>query len=427
MHLGRPVAQVFGKAHRTALRSVLTLVGMACAGIPRRFHLADLQDVGFALVTGGRRVLSRWQIWAFFKRLTARASRRFQTLTSPLRTAPWKRWEVSADDHGVVRWTKTQPVPKGYHSTRNKYTKEDRLYSLFEVRRRRFLAVRVAPGNDDWSPALRRWVRQCRQRRRDTAWRLLLDAAASKKTRVLADFLALPGLTLLIRACRRPAVRARWRRLLNRRGRVHPDPSPASRKSVEVMGTRTRVDQRAVRTVVAREPHGPAGKERYHGLLSTDEYKPNLGLIREFRQRQRHELAHRWLVHHESLDALPDSYARFAPPEVYQFDGVRTEFMAWTKALAYNLFRDFQERLGGRYKRLSPATLARQLLWRPGRVFQTNTHLVVEIAGLPNRPEVVQYVRWLNHRRIRIPWYGNRILVVSPVKKFGPYHLEKPG
>lgn len=95
---------------------------MALAGIPRRFHLADLQDVGFALVTGGHRVLSRGQVWAFFKHLTVRASRRFQALTSPLQAAPWQRWEVSADDHGVVRWDKKQPVPKGYQSPRNKYT-----------------------------------------------------------------------------------------------------------------------------------------------------------------------------------------------------------------------------------------------------------------------------------------------------------------
>ena len=421
------MAQVVGPANRRALRSVLTLVGMALVGVPRRFHLAELQDVGFALLTGGRRVLSRWQVWAFLKGLTTRASRRFQTLTSPLRAAPWQRWKVSADDHGVVRWTKKHPVPKGYHSTRNKYTKEDRLYSLFEVKRRRFLAVRVTPGHHEWRPALRRWVQGCRQRRPDTAWRLLVDAAASKATRVLEGFLALPGITLLVRACRRPAVRARWQRLLDQRGRVQPDPSPSATKAVEVVGTRTLVGERAVRTVVVREPHGSTGKDRYHGVLSTDEHTPNLGLIQEFRQRQHHELAHRWLVHHEGVDALPDSYARFAPPEVYQFDGVRAEFVAWTKALAYNLFRDFQEQVGGVYQNRSPATLARQLLWRSGRVFQTESHLVVEIAGLPNRPEVAQYVRWLNHRKERLPWYGNRIFVLSPVKKFGPYHLEKPG
>ena len=108
------MAQVVGPANRRALRSVLTLVGMALVGVPRRFHLAELQDVGFALLTGGRRVLSRWQVWAFLKGLTTRASRRFQTLTSPLRAAPWQRWKVSADDHGVVRWTKKHPVPKGY-------------------------------------------------------------------------------------------------------------------------------------------------------------------------------------------------------------------------------------------------------------------------------------------------------------------------
>ena len=64
-------------------RLVLSLFFKAVLGIQRVFHFDSLTDVGFALLTGGRRILSRDMLGGLVRAVSMRAVSKFLRL--PLR------------------------------------------------------------------------------------------------------------------------------------------------------------------------------------------------------------------------------------------------------------------------------------------------------------------------------------------------------
>jgi hypothetical protein len=55
---------------------------------------------------------------------------------------------ASLDEHAVPRWTRKFACPKGYHTTRNKYMKVEKLFTWFDTRGRQVLRLWATPGRE---------------------------------------------------------------------------------------------------------------------------------------------------------------------------------------------------------------------------------------------------------------------------------------
>ena len=129
-------------------RGFLTSVFMLIAGVERVFHLEEMDDPGFALLTGNPGSCpTRQMVGAWRKDLVWNEVDRFCHRTSPWNALREQDSLVSFDEHSIPRWTKKFSIRKGYVTTRNKYMRCEKLFYGYDVRQRRFVTVKATPGN----------------------------------------------------------------------------------------------------------------------------------------------------------------------------------------------------------------------------------------------------------------------------------------
>lgn len=134
----------YGSLPRGLLTSVFGLV----TGLGRIFHLEDMDDVGFALLTGGHSSPTRQLVGAWRRHLPWYEVDAFCRRTFAWPLVAGQEALVSYDEHTLPRWTRKFRIRKGYVTTRNKYMRCEKLFFSYEVRLNRYLAVRATPG--DW-------------------------------------------------------------------------------------------------------------------------------------------------------------------------------------------------------------------------------------------------------------------------------------
>lgn len=412
---GRPARG--GLVTRGLLHSLL----LPLVGLRRIYHLETAADPGLGRLTGGRRAWGRHRFGAWLRALPAAGVARFLQRSAPVpRRGPGRGGvvRVSLDEHAVPRWTRKFAIPKGYHTTRNKHMKVEKLFAGFDVRGRQFLRVWSTPGNVELYQVARRLAQQLRRTSGGARLRLLVDAGAAKQDAAAAALLrATPGVTVLMRAPRHPGRLRRWRALPARAFRTHREPGPftgAPPKRLRVAETRTSLKgdgprQRGVRTIVAVEG-APAGrrKDRWHILYVNDERTPAYQLIQEFRQRQHHEQGYRIGVHDLDLDAVPSGYAKRSHPRRPTFRPAALSWSAWTKLLAANLIESLGAQLGGGWRHAHPRTLRRTFLNRPGTLRETPEALLVALDWFPEQAVLRPLVDALNAARVQLPGPGGR-------------------
>src|SRR5205814_5532092 len=115
----------------TLRRGLLTSVFAPVIGLERMFHLDEMEDMGFAELTGGRRCPSRHTIGGWRRHL-----RWYEVDAFCRRTCPWHLVQrddalVSFDEHTIPRWTRKFRIGKGYVTTRNKYMRCEKLFYSF--------------------------------------------------------------------------------------------------------------------------------------------------------------------------------------------------------------------------------------------------------------------------------------------------------
>ncbi len=415
-----------GAQQRAATCGLLHSLWPPVLGIPRLFHLETADDPGLGRLTGGRRAWGRQRCGAWLRALPERAVTAFQRRSGPApQRGPGRGGVVRAslDEHAVPRWTRKFRCPKGYHTTRNKHMKVEKLFAWFDVRGRQFLHLWSTPGHVELYQVARRAIQRLRRACGGARLRVYLDAGASRDDRVVAALLrGTPGVTVLVRAPRRPSLMRRWRALPPTAFQTVREPGPytgAPPKLLWVAETRTPLAgdgprQRGVRTLVAVEGGGRT-RERWHVLYSNDDRRPAYALIQEFRTRQHHEQAYRIGVHDCALDAVPSGYDKASPPPRPAFRPAALTFAAWTKALTVNLTATFGAQLGRAWARAHPRTLRRTFFNRPGTLRETPRALVVELDPFPQQAALRALVDAVNRARVRIPAPGGtsrRLLMV---------------
>ncbi len=411
-------------ARRAATRGLLHSLWLPLLGIPRIFHLETADDPGLGRLTGGRRAWSRQRVGAWLRALPERAVTQFGRRSAPApRRGPGRGGVVHAslDEHAVPRWTRKFGCPKGYHTTRNKHMKLEKLFAWFDTRGRQFLHLWATPGHVELYQVARTAAQRLRRACGGARLRLCLDAGASKDDRAVAALLrTTPGVTVLLRAPRRPRLMARWRALPAAAFRTVREPGPwtgAPAKILRIAETRTPLAgegprQRGVRTLVAVEapcaPRGGRAKERWHILYTNDARCAPYRLIQEFRTRQHHEQAFRIGVHDLALDAVPNGYDKHGPPHAPGFRPNALTWAAWTRALAANLIETLGARLGSPWPHAHPRTLRRTFLNRPGTLRETPQALVVELDRFPQEDTLRPLVNAINATRVQLPGPGGR-------------------
>lgn len=408
----------------TLQRGFLTSVFLPLIGLPRVFHLEQVNDAGFAWLTGGLTCPSRQAVGGWRRHL-----RWYEADAFCRRTAAWY-WvkgsdaQVSFDEHSIPRWTHKFHIPKGYVTTRNKYMHCEKLYFAYETFFQRFLCLQATRGNvelrDVSVPLTRRVLRQGQPR----TLHALFDAGAGKAdadVRRLWDLVvAEPNLTVTVRACRYPTRVARWKQLPSglfvpyEEAGTYVGAPPKEIRVAETLTTlRGETDEQGVRTVVCRELVPGPKKDRWHPLFTTSADDP-YEVLQAFRQRQQHEQGYRVQVHDEFLNAVPCGYDKESPnPQRPRWQRGPLQMLGWLAALLYNALADLRLSLPEPWCRAQVGTLRRLLVNRPGQLYVTATAVIVYFEPFRGQELAVPLIDAVNERRVRVPWLGNRLLVLS--------------
>jgi hypothetical protein len=408
----------------TLQRGLLTSAFALLVGLERMFHLDEMEDVGFALLSGGRHCPSRHTIGGWRRHL-----RWYEVDAFCRRTCPWQLLRgadaiVSFDEHTIPRWTRKFHIRKGYVTTRNKYMRCEKLFYGYDVGYGRFLTVRGTPGDvglADLAVPLLKQVLACGRPR---SLHALFDAGAGKSD---ADVRALWDLAdqhrhldVTLRACRYPHRLRQWQQLPSGLFVSVAEPGVcigAPAKEIRLAETQTvlkgETPEQAIRTIVCREIVPGPKKDRWHPLHTTSAGFPE-DVLGVFRARQHHEQAYRVGVYDEFLDAVPCAYDKDSPDRQRpRFQRGPLQMIGWLVALVYNAVADLAERLQGGFAGMHVRTLRRMFFNRPGQLYSTPEALLVYLDPFAGQEALVPEIDRFNAAGHRLPWLENRRLVIS--------------
>ena len=421
----------YGTLQRGLLTSVFNLV----IGLERIFHLDEMEDLGFALLTGGRRCPSRHSVGGWRSHLDWHEVDAFCRRTFPWQLLHHQDALVSFDEHTIPRWTKKFHIGKGYVTTRNQYMRCEKLFFSYSIDQQRFLSVRGTPGNvglGDISVSLLQPMLNHSQPR---SLHALFDAGAGKsdaQVRALWDQVEQNDiLDVTLRACRYPHRMKIWKQLPSGLFVSVEEPGVcvgAPPKVVRLAETETVLKgetlEQALRTIICREVVPGPKKDRWHPLYTTSAGFPE-DVLTLFRARQHQEQAFRVQVHDEFVNAAPCGYNKESPDRQRpRFHRGPLQMIGWLIGLLYNALADFADDLKGDYAGSHISTLRRQFFNRPGRIYCTPTALIVYLDPFAGQEALVPLIDAFNAAPSRIPWLANRRLVISlsppPRNRAGP-------
>ena len=404
-------------------RLVLSLFFKAVLGVQRIFHFDSLTDCGFALLTGGHRILSRDVVGGLVRAVSTRAVGKFLRLSQPIKKSA-RHMALSIDEHVVARFTRKFLIPKGFHTIRNKHMRSEKLFFSFDIGSRCLLDLVVTPGNGRLARVASKMLSALRSKCRRAKLRLVLDAGAAQSHSELLKLVdENRNHVLLVRAPRRPGYLARWKALPEGHFAHYDEPgrykrAPPKRIHITETTTSIRVHKRSparlVRTIVAREKKR-RGKDRWHALfVFGDDATDALSLIKEFRARQHHEQTYRVLLHDSFVDTAPSGYFKDSPnPDRPGFRKNAITLYTWLAGLAVNVLTSFTASLPKRFRLAHPRTIRRWWLNFPADLYLGEKALFIVLRPRWFRRWWEQTTIALNAKKLRVPWLDDRLVFYS--------------
>jgi hypothetical protein len=410
---------------------VLSLFFRVVLGIERIFHFETLDDLGFALLSGGKRVMSRSRLGGLVRAVTTAGVKTFARATEHLGVLRGLKVALSLDEHVIARFTRKFRIPKGFHTIRNKKMRAEKLVYLYWPAMRRFLQLIVTPGNAKLADLAIACIRALRRRVHLGELRLILDAGAAATNDGLRRLDRFYKTVLLIRAPRRPGYRAAWGRLPRESFLHYEEPGRyvgAKAKEIEIAETTTTITGIAhpIRTIVVRE-RAMRGKDRWHALfvLHDDTTSP-LDLLHEYRTRQHHEQGHRIGVHDLWIDTSPSGYPKSGRPDRPRFRQGPLTLPAWIAALAWGALCELSATLPAKFHFAHPRTLRRWVLMRDADLLLTTSHLVVVLEFEPRRAWLRPLLQRFNEAEVALPWLDGRHVVMGFAARSQPLADARP-
>ena len=410
--------------YNSLTRGFLTSVFAPIVGLERIWHLDEMEDAGFALLTGGRHCPSRHSIGGWRRHLHWYEVDAFCRRTSPWQLIAGELALVSYDEHTIPRWTRKFRIAKGYVTTRNKHMRCEKLFYTYDVLGQRYLAVRATPGDWRLNDVALPLTCQTLKQGQPEHLHALFDAGAGQAdadVRALWDLAdTYPNLDVTVRACRYPHRMRLWKALDSGLFVPEEEAGPytgAPPKEIRLAETRTvlkdETEEQAVRTIVCREIVPGPKKDRWHPLYTTAEADP-LDVLTMFRGRQHHEQGYRVGVYDEFLDAVPCGYDKESPnPKRPRFHRGPLQMMGWLVALVFNAVGDFASALAGNYVGSHVRTLRRMFFNRPGSLYETPEALIVNLDHFNGQEALIPLVDKFNAAHHRLPWLESRQVVIS--------------
>jgi hypothetical protein len=402
---------------------------MLVVDVERVFHLDEMDDPGFALLTGApRHGPTRQLVGAWRKHLLWNEVDRFCHHTAPWDGLHGQDVLMSFDEHSIPRWTKKFHIPKGYVTTRNKYMRCEKLYYGYDLRQRRFITVKATPGNVELRDVSGLFTRRVLRYGRPEWLHALFDAGAGKSD---ADVRALlnqvestPNLDVTLRACRYPGRLKHWKELPADQFVSYQTPGDcigAPPKEVRVADTTTvlkdETEEDSVRTIICRQVIPGPKKDRWHPLYTTNdgEQATPREVLEEFRQRQHHEQGYRVEVQDAFLNAARCGYDKDSPNRKRPgFCRGPLQLTAWLGILLYNACADFAAELGWAWQGTFIDTLRRTFFNRPGKLYCTPAAVIVYFdREFCHQADLLPVIDRINAEQHRIPWMDDRLLVLS--------------
>lgn len=431
--------QCFSDEYGSLQRGFLTSVCMLIVGVERVFHLEEMDDPGFALLTGDPRGCpTRQLVGAWRKHLRWNEVDRFCHRTSPWDLLHERHALVSFDEHAIPRWTKKFSIPKGYVTTRNKYMRCEKLYYGYDLRQRRFVTVKATPGKVELRDVSGLLTRRVLRFGQPASLDALFDAGAGKSDADVRALLTLadttPNLEVTLRACRYPHRVRLWKQLpadafvrYEEPGDCHGAPPKEVRVAETTTVLKGETEADAVRTIVCRQVIPGPKKDRWHPLYTSRdaEQSPPREVLEEFRQRQHHEQGYRVEVQDAFLNAARCGYDKdSADRKRPRFCRGPLQMIGWLVGLLYNACADLAAELGPAWEGSFIGTLRRTFFQRPGKLYCTPSAVIVYFdREFSQQADLLPLIDRINAEQHRLPWMDDRLLVLSVC----PEGTSRPG
>jgi hypothetical protein len=434
LHWLRVAEECFDDEYGSLRRGLLTSVAMLVVGMERVFHLDEMEDRGFALLSGGLRPPSRHTVGAWRRHIPWQTADAFCRRTSPWEWIRGQDARMSLDEHTIPRWTKKFSLRKGFVTTRNKHMRSEKLFYGYDLRSQRYLLLQATRGNVELRDVAVPLTRRVLEVGQPQHLRAYFDAGAGKSdanVRALLDLAAeTPELDVTLRAVRYPHRMRLWKATPREEFERYEEPGTyvgAPPKEVYVAETRTVLkgedESQAVRTIVCRDVVRGPKKDRWNPLYTSSD-QPPYQEIQDFRRRQDHEQAYRIGVYDQFLDAVPCGYDKRSPnPKRPRFPRGPLQMLGWLVALLLNGIRDLPEQLPPRFQHAHVRTIRRTFFNQPGDIYLTPEAVIVWLDQFREQDALQPVLDQFNAAEHRLPWVGNRLLVLSlpsPGVRAGP-------
>ena len=449
---GLPIASGYAV---TATQWLLTAIFSVIFGIQRAFHLDEMCDLGFALVTGRPRPLSHSTFQHIQRAIPEHDAQKFYERSAKgevKRLEPGTR-RISVDGHNLPRYTQLVDLEKGKIGNTGRILKAEELVWAFDLDARLWLAVRAYHGTNKLSQALVNLVREILKHRGPSPdlLRLFFDKGGSCG-HVFRDLLQLPSVLFYTFAKRTEENVAQWEKLqatdfdkkrftFDKHAGLSADQRPtyrladtemtfnvwdASRK--HIVGTVT------LRAIVLHDPQGLTPAERWPVVLLTPDREGEArALLNEQGDHWGQEFAHRIGRHDLDSDILPTGYVlkttrdeRGELRREVEFDNTAFFLSAWLHCLVFNLMTLFAQALGGDYTQLWAGTLLRKFIRRPATLYLIGKELHVVFDPFPGQDELQPLLDKLNDKRVALPWLNHLIVQLSIAHDKPVYPLTEP-
>jgi hypothetical protein len=437
----------------TATQWLLTAIFSVIFGIQRAFHLDEMCDIGFALVTGRPRALSHSTFQHIQRNIPASEAHKFyeRSAKGEVKRLGADPRRISLDGHNLPRYTRIVDLEKGKIGNTGRIVKAEELVWAYDLDARLWLAMRAYQGTNKLSQALVEIVREILKHRGagQKQLRLFFDKGGSCG-HVFRDLLQLPSVLFYTFAKRTEENVAAWEKwpatdfekklfTFDKHADLPADQRPTYRLAdtemiINVWEERQIVGTVTLRAIVLHDPQGQTPAERWPlVLLTNDREREARALLNEQGDHWGQEFAHRIGRHDLASDILPVGYVlkttRDEQGELQrevEFDNTAFFLSAWLHCLVFNLMTLFAQAMGGEYLHLWAGTLLRKFIRRPATLYLIGKELHVVFDPFPGQDQLQPLLDKLNDKRVALPWLNHLIVQLSIAQGEPVYPLTEP-
>lgn len=437
----------------TATQWLLTAIFSVVFGIQRAFHLDEMCDLGFALVTGRPRPLSHSTFQHIQRAMPEPAAQKFyeRSAKGEVKRLGEDPRRISIDGHNLPRYTQVVDLDKGKIGNTGRILKAEELVWAYDLDARLWLAMRAYQGTNKLSQGLVEIVREILHHRGpgQNQLRLFFDKGGSCG-HVFRDLLQLPSVHFYTFAKRTEENVAQWEKLqasdfekkrftFDKHADLPADQRPTYRLAdtemiINVWEDRQIVGTVTLRAIVLHDPQGQTPAERWPVvLLTNDREREARALLNEQGDHWGQEFAHRIGRHDLDSDILPVGYVLKTTRDEHgelqrevKFDNTTFFLSAWLHCLVFNLMTLFAQAMGDEYTQLWAGTLLRKFIRRPATLYLIGKELRVVFDPFPGQDELQLLLDKLNDKRVVLPWLNNLIVQLSIAQGEPIYPLTEP-